>query len=65
MLIHLKIEHHLQPLAGSAEVFHVGFWKDVRFRQDDRFSFPPGQELAEGAKHVVLLFRFGDTCSLL
>src|SRR5580704_1443022 len=65
MLIHLKVEHHLHPLTSGAEVFHVGTWKHVRFGQNDCFSFSPGQKLAEGTQHIVLLFWFGHVRALL
>src|ERR1700733_3822176 len=65
MLVHLEVEHHLQAFTSGAEVFHVGTWKHVRFGQDDCFSFSPGQKLAEGSQHIVLLFCSGHLCSLL
>ena len=35
MLVDLEVEHHLQALAGVAEVFHVGVGEDVGFGEDD------------------------------
>src|ERR1700722_18238404 len=65
MLVDLEVENHMQPLTSGAEIFHVGTWKHVRFRQTDCFSFSPSQELAEGRQHIVLLFSFGDIRALL
>src|SRR5258708_1658938 len=65
MLVHLKVEHHLDALTSGAEVFHVSTWKHVRFGQNDGFTLSPGQELAEGPQHIVLFFWLGHLCALL
>ena len=55
MLIHLEIKHHLQALAGGAEVIHVHVRNYVRFRENDGIAFAPGEKFAKHAKHVVIL----------
>ena len=55
MLIHLEVEHHLQALAGSAEVIHVHVREYICFGENDGVAFAPGKKFAEHAKHVVVL----------
>jgi hypothetical protein len=45
MLIHIKVEGHLQAFAGLAEIFHIVFRRDVGLAQNDRAAFSPRQEL--------------------
>ena len=55
MLVDVEVEHHLEALAGVAEVLHVGFGEDIGFGEDDGVALAPGEELGEVAEHVVLL----------
>src|SRR5690242_3667003 len=55
MLINFEVEHHLQPLARAAEIFHVGSGEYVRLSQDDGVSHSPAEKLAEGTKHLISL----------
>ncbi len=65
MLVDLKIEHHVHAVAVAAEIVHVGFGQHIGFRQNDGVAFPPLQEFAERAQHVVLfdgLLHLGALC---
>ena len=64
MLIHFKVEHHLNALTGAAEVVHICRRQHIGLAQNDRVSFPPTEKLAEGSQHLVILFGFGNRCSL-
>jgi hypothetical protein len=60
VLVDLEIEHHVHAIAVVAEILHVGFWQDVRFREDDGIADAPLQEFAQSAEHGVLLARLAD-----
>ena len=64
MLVDVEIEHHVHAVAVVAEIFHVGFRQHIGFRQNDGVAFPPLQEFAKRAQHVVLLDRLPDLGAL-
>jgi hypothetical protein len=64
VLVDLKVEHHVHPVAGFPEIFHVGFRQDVRFGEDDGIAFAPLQKFPERAQHVVLLDRLAHVRAL-
>ena len=46
ILIDLKIEHHVHPIAVLTEIFHIRLGENVGFGQNDGVPFAPLQELA-------------------
>ena len=54
-LIDLEVEHHLQAIAGIAEILHVRVRQHIGLGKNDGLAVAPLQELAERAQHVVLL----------
>jgi hypothetical protein len=55
ILVRMEIEHHVHAVAILAEIFHIGFGKDVGFSENDGVTLPPLQKFTQRAKHVVLL----------
>ncbi len=64
VLVDVEIEHHVHAVAGTAEIFHVGFRQHIGFRQDDGVTFAPLQEFTERTQHVILLGRLFDVRTL-
>lgn len=60
VLIHLEVEHHLEPFTARSEILHVGCRLHVGLRQHDGIAFTPTEKLTELAEHLVLFHRLGD-----
>src|SRR5215469_11989507 len=65
MLIDFKVEHHLKPLSGIAEVLQVCVWQNICLGENDSITLAPGEKFAEAAQHVILFDRPAKIGALL